>query len=43
MVTEGDQTSGGEDTIEYADVILISCTHEIYIMLLANVTLLHLT
>lgn len=42
MVTEGDQASGGEHTIKYTDGVLQSCTPEIYIMQLTNVTLINL-
>ena len=32
MVMEGDQTLGTKHTTEYADVVLYSCTPEIYVI-----------
>lgn len=40
-VTEGDYTQGGKHTREYTDVVLKGVP-EIYVMLLANVTLVNL-
>lgn len=38
MVMEEDQSLGGEHSMEYTDIVLQSCTPEIYIVLLTNVT-----
>lgn len=38
MATEGDQTLGGEFTMQYTDDVVQICTFETYIMLLTNVT-----
>lgn len=38
MVTERDQTLGGEHTMQCTDDILQNCTLETYVMLLTNVT-----
>lgn len=39
-VIEGETRPGGEHTIEYTDVLLQSCTPEVY-MLITNVTLIN--
>ena len=39
MVMEGDQTKGGEQTIQYTDAVLQNCIPETYV--LTNVTLIN--
>lgn len=38
----GDETSGSEHTIECTDIVFFCCTPELYIMLLTDVTPMHL-
>ena len=42
MVTEGDQTLGGEQTMQNTNVVLQNCTLETYIILLTNVNPINL-
>lgn len=37
MVTEGDQTVGGEHTMQYVDTMLQNSTHETCIMSLTDI------
>ena len=42
MVTEEDLTLGGKRTMQYTDDILQTCTFDIYVILLTNVTSINL-
>ena len=42
MVTEGDDTLDGGQTMEYINIVLYSCTPEMHIVLLTKVTTVHL-
>ena len=42
MMIEEDLTLGGEHTVQHRDDVLQNCTHETHIILLTNVTLIHL-